>query len=203
MKNSIIFAGVMAWLLAMSAQADDSAVLQQRLRLVNSFYAKFVQNVSDGSGKNIQQGRGEMWVRRPDLFNWHMIEPDKTSIISDGKTLWYYNPFVEQVTASWLKSATNNTPFMLIARNKPEDWKKYQVIQSDDHFILTPKQSEANLKQFTIDVSSNGVIKQFTSIEQDGQRSQYQLQSENNQSIDKSKFTFNPPKGVEVDDQRH
>lgn len=203
MNKSIIFGGVMACLLAMSAQADDSGVLQHRLKQVNSFYATFVQTVSDAAGKNIQQGQGEMWVKRPDLFNWHMIKPDQTRIISDGKTLWYYNPFVDQVTASWLKNATNNTPFMLIARNQAEDWKKYHVKQSADHFTLTPKQASGNLKQFTLDVTNQGVIKQFTSVEQDGQRSQYQLQSENNQTIDNSKFIFNPPKGVDVDDQRH
>ena len=39
--------------------------------------------------------------------------PQETQIIADGKTLWYYDPFVQQVTAQWVKDAVNNTPFVL------------------------------------------------------------------------------------------
>lgn len=39
-------------------------------------------------------------------FNWHMTQPDESILVSDGKTLWFYNPFVEQATATWLKDAT-------------------------------------------------------------------------------------------------
>ncbi|MSE17424.1 outer membrane lipoprotein chaperone LolA, partial [Pantoea agglomerans] len=42
----------------------------------------------------------------------------------------------------------------------------------------------------------------FSAIEQDGQRSDYQLKSQQNGAISPDKFTFTPPKGVTVDDQR-
>ncbi len=45
-------------------------------------------------------GRGDLWVKRPNLFNWHMTQPDESVLVSDGKTLWFYNPFVEQATAT-------------------------------------------------------------------------------------------------------
>ena len=45
-------------------------------------------------------GEGELWVKRPNLFNWHMTSPDESVLVSDGQTLWFYNPFVEQVTAT-------------------------------------------------------------------------------------------------------
>ncbi|MDU4094072.1 MAG: outer membrane lipoprotein chaperone LolA, partial [Pantoea sp.] len=156
----------------------------------------------DTSGSNVQEGEGELWVKRPNLFNWHMTAPDESVIISDGKTLWFYNPFVEQVSATWLNSATSNTPFMLIARNQSSDWKQYNVKQQGDNFELTPKTDAGNLKQFVINVSGNGTINQFSAIEQDGQRSSYVLKSQNNGPVSADKFTFTPPKGVTVDDQR-
>ena len=128
---------------------------------------------------------------------------DKVSIlVSDGKTLWFFNPFVEQATATWLKDATSNTPFMLIARNQASDWQQYNIKQNGDEFVLTPKGSNGNLKQFTINVSTNGTINQFGAVEQDDQRSSYQLKSQQNGAVDVSKFTFTPPQGVTVDDQR-
>lgn len=56
-----------------------------------------------------------------------------------GKTLWFFNPFVEQATATRLKDATGNTPFMLIARNRASDWQQYNIKQNGDDFVLTPK----------------------------------------------------------------
>jgi len=141
-------------------------------------------------------------VKRPNLFNWHMTTPDESILVSDGKTLWFYNPFVEQVTATWLKNATGNTPFMLITRNDSSDWAKYNVKQKGDDFELTPKAATGNLKQFAINVTPSGTIKSFTAVEQDGQKSAYTLKGEQNASVDDAKFKFTPPQGVTVDDQR-
>lgn len=203
MKRFLVVGSLAISTLATMAIASDAGDLQSRLEKVNSFHAAFIQTVTDGAAGNVQKGNGELWVKRPSLFNWHMTAPDESTIISDGKTLWYYNPFVEQVTATWLKDATSNTPFMLIARNQSSDWQSYQISRKGDHFVLTPKQNNGNLKQFTIDVTPSGTINQFTAIEQDGQRSQFQLTSQQNGAIDAAKFHFTPPQGVTVDDQRH
>ncbi|ARJ40573.1 outer-membrane lipoprotein carrier protein LolA [Pantoea alhagi] len=202
MKKLVLACGLLSALTSAGALADASSELQQRLDKVSSFHASFSQKVTDSSGSNVQEGEGEMWVKRPNLFNWHMTAPDESVIISDGKTLWFYNPFVEQVSATWLNSATSNTPFMLIARNQSSDWKQYNVKQQGDNFELTPKTDAGNLKQFMINVSGNGTINQFSAIEQDGQRSSYVLKSQNNGPVSADKFTFTPPKGVTVDDQR-
>lgn len=202
MKKQIIACGLLSALFSANVLADATSDLQQRLNKVNSFHASFTQKVTDSNGSSVQDGEGELWVKRPDLFNWHMTAPDESVIISDGKTLWFYNPFVEQASATWLKDATSNTPFMLIARNQPSDWRQYNIRQQGDNFELTPKNSDGNLKQFTINVSPQGTINQFSTIEQDGQRSSYQLKSQQNGTISPDKFTFTPPKGVTVDDQR-
>ncbi|WP_029685022.1 outer membrane lipoprotein chaperone LolA [Tatumella saanichensis] len=202
MKKLLIATGIVSLMISAASHADDAASLQSRLDKVTSFHAAFTQKVTDGSGNNVQDGKGELWVKRPSLFNWQMTAPDQSTLISDGKTLWFYNPFVEQVTATWLKNATSNTPFMLIARNQPSDWKHYNVKQQGDNFELTPKSADGNLKQFTINVTSTGTIRQFSAVEQDGQRSAYQLTSQQDGAISPDKFTFTPPKGVTVDDQR-
>ncbi|WP_130834574.1 outer membrane lipoprotein chaperone LolA [[Erwinia] mediterraneensis] len=202
MKKQIIACGLFSALLSANVMADATSDLQLRLNKVNSFHASFTQKVTDSSGASVQEGEGELWVKRPSLFNWHMTAPDESVIISDGKTLWFYNPFVEQASATWLKDATSNTPFMLIARNQPGDWQQYNIRQQGDTFELTPKKSDGNLKQFTINVSPQGTINQFSTMEQDGQRSSYQLKSQQNGTISPDKFTFTPPEGVTVDDQR-
>lgn len=80
--------------------ADAASDLKSRLDKVSSFHASFTQKVTDGSGNAVQDGQGDLWVKRPNLFNWHMTQPDESVLVSDGKTLWFYNPFVEQATAT-------------------------------------------------------------------------------------------------------
>ncbi|MEA1064632.1 outer membrane lipoprotein chaperone LolA [Erwinia sp. HR93] len=202
MKKVIFATALVSTVIAAPVWADGASALKSRLDKVASFHASFTQKVTDAGGAAVQEGQGELWVKRPDLFNWHMTQPDESVLVSDGKTLWFYNPFVEQVSASWLKEATSNTPFMLIARNQTKDWQQYDIRQQGDSFELTPKKEGGNLKQFTIDVTASGTIRQFSAIEQDGQRSNYQLTAQQNGAVDMSKFTFTPPKGVTVDDQR-
>ena len=189
-------------LFSITVFANSTTELQARLSKINSFHADFTQSVTDAENQQVQSGSGELSVKRPNLFNWHMKQPDESRIISDGKTLWFYNPFVEQVTASWLKNATNDTPFILIARNQASDWKNYQIKQNGDHFVLTPLNSNSNVKQFTLDVTADGSIKQFASIEQDGQKNSYSLSNLVRGNIDGSKFSFTPPARVSLDDQR-
>ena len=179
MKKIAITCALLSSLVASSVWADAASDLKSRLDKVSSFHASFTQKVTDGSGAAVQEGQGDLWVKRPNLFNWHMTQPDESILVSDGKTLWFYNPFVEQATATWLKDATGNTDF-----------------------VLTPKASNGNLKQFTINVGRDGTIHQFSAVEQDDQRSSYQLKSQQNGAVDAAKFTFTPPQGVTVDDQR-
>ncbi|BBI92778.1 outer membrane lipoprotein chaperone LolA [Serratia symbiotica] len=202
MKKLLVACCLLSGFASTSVLADATQDLQNRLAKVNSFHAHFSQTVTSSDGAAVQQGAGELWIKRPNLFNWHMTSPDESVLISDGQTLWFYNPFVEQVTATWLKNATGKTPFMLITRNNANDWKQYQVKQKGDDFELTPKSSSGNLKQFAITVTHSGTIRSFAAVEQDGQRSTYVLKSQQDVSADATKFTFIPPQGVTLDDQR-
>ncbi|MGK2946887.1 MAG: outer membrane lipoprotein chaperone LolA [Candidatus Malihini olakiniferum] len=181
---------------------DAESDLQDRLNKVDSFHAMFTQKVTNAAGAVVQECQGELWLKRPNMFNWKTTVPNENVLISDGKMLWFYNPFIEQVTATWLKDATGNTPFMLITRNDAKEWGQYNVRQQGDNFELSPKTAKGNLKQFTINVNVMGNIKSFSATELDGQRSNYTLQNQQNGAVDGSKFTFTLPKGVMLDDQR-
>ncbi|SUC26351.1 P20 [Providencia rustigianii] len=182
--------------------ADASQDLQDRLSKVNSFQASFTQKVTSPEGDLIQEGVGDLWIERPNLFNWNMTSPDESVLVSDGKNLWFYNPFVEQVTVTNLSDATQDTPFLLITRNNPQDWKQYSIIQQGNNFDLKPKQTNGTLKSFSITVNPQGTIEKFAAVEQDGQTSAYQLKQQKNGAVDPSKFKFTVPKGVTLDDQR-
>ena len=182
--------------------ANADIELQNRLNKVSVLSADFAQTVMSANGSNVQQGNGKLRIKRPNLFRMDTKSPQETQIIADGKTLWFYDPFVEQVTANWVKDAVNNTPFVLLTSNDKSHWAQYTVEQKDDRFVLKPKAKNSNIKQFDIRIDPNGVLKGFSTIEKDGQSNQYILRDITNQNLDGSLFKFTVPKGIELDDQR-
>lgn len=191
-----LFASSMVW-----ANPKAVAELQKRLELSSQYSADFEQTVRSSQGKEIQKGRGKFYVKRPNLFRMDTELPQQNLIVSDGKTLWFYDPFVEQVTANWLQDAVNNTPFVLLTSNNKKHWQAYSVSQNADSFSLKPK-SKSHIKQFDIRIDSNGVIKGFSTIEKDGQSNLYILRNITTANVSADLFKFELPKGAELDDQR-
>lgn len=184
------------------AWGDAAIELQNRLSKVESLTAEYKQTVNDPQGKVIQQGAGKLQLKHPNLFRMDSQTPQENLIISDGKTLWFYDPFVEQVTANWVTEAVNNTPFILLTNNDKKYWQRYDIEQKVDTFTLTPKNKNSNIKQFHIRIDSHGVLRNFSTTERDGQTNLYFLEQIHNTPIAEEQFKFTLPKGVEFDDQR-
>ncbi len=181
--------------------ASPQQELSDRLSSTRGFTANFNQTVTSPEGEVINKSEGDIAMRRPNLFRWETKKPDENLLLSDGITLWYYNPFVEQVTAMWTKDAAEQTPFVLLSRNNPKDWERYEIQQQGNEFTLIPK-VQTNMGKFMVNVADNGTISMFTIVEQDGQKSHFTLNDFKVELPNSSLFKFTLPKGVELDDQR-
>lgn len=203
-KISYLFLAV--YLMLFTAQfgfaVTAQQVLQQRLAKLNTLSASFQQVVKDPNGRIVEQGRGTFQLKRPNLFRLNSQTPQENIIVSDGKTLWFYDPFVEQVTANWLIDVVHNTPFTLLTSNNKEIWQQYQVKQKENTFSLIPKENQSRIKQFNLQITASGNLISFSTVEQDGQTNTYQLHNQSDQALPNSVFQFKVPQGVEFDDQR-
>ena len=197
-------AGLTLLSLAGTALADAQAVaeLQRRLELVGQYGADFDQTVRSSKGKQIQSGKGKFQVKRPNLFRMDTKSPQESLIVSDGKDLWFYDPFVAQVTVNTVQDAVNDTPFVLLTGNDKSHWNQYDVTQNVDTFVLKPKSKKSNLKQFDVRIDQSGLLKGFSTIERDGQSNLYVLRNITTGNVSSELFTFKVPKGAELDDQR-
>ena len=177
--------------------------LNARLSNNDGFSADLTQVVTSPEGEVLLDGKGSAHISRPSLFRWKTSAPDETLLVSDGKSVWYYSPFVEQVTIlNQDPRLPLETPFVLLTRNRESDWANYNVTQSKDTFTLKPTASGTTVGTFQIQINAKGVIQAFNVIEQDGQQSRFAFTHFKMQKPDASLFTFKVPKGVEVDDQR-
>lgn len=198
------FLGVTLFSFSTVAFADSQAVaeLQKRLEQATQYSADFDQTVRSSKGKEIQKGHGKFQVKRPNLFRMDTQSPQENQIISDGETLWFYDPFVSQATANWVKDAVSNTPFVLLTSNDKSHWEQYDVKQNMDSFTLKPKSKKSAIKQFDVRIDSNGLLKGFSTVERDGQSNLYVLRNITTTNLANDLFKFNLPKGAELDDQR-
>lgn len=185
-----------------SVFATPKEELSHRLSLNDGFSAQFDQEVVSPEGESISESKGKVDIARPSLFRWETIEPDENMLVSDGKTLWYYTPLVEQVTIYDAEKASEQTPFVLLTRNKESDWDNYFVSQEGDSFILTPTHLDSTQGRFTIHIDSKGIVQGFDVIEQDGQATHFTFKHMVLEKPGKDLFKFVVPDGVDIDDQR-
>ncbi len=185
-----------------SVFAAPKEELNQRLSMSEGFSAEFAQKVISPDGELLMEGEGTVEIARPSLFRWETTFPDENLLVSDGEDLWYYSPFIEQVTIYKQEQATAQTPFVLLTRNQASDWEAYRVEQSADEFTLFPTAADSTQGQFIIEIDDDGVVKGFKVVEQDGQRSEFAFAQIKQQKPDSKRFAFKVPEGVEIDDQR-
>ncbi|EJE4201191.1 TPA: outer membrane lipoprotein chaperone LolA [Vibrio parahaemolyticus] len=183
--------------------ASPKDELNKRLAMNEGFSADFSQQVISPEGETVMEGEGTVEIARPSLFRWSTTFPDENLLVSDGKTLWYYSPFIEQVSIYWQEQATEQTPFVLLTRNRASDWDNYKISQKGNEFTLIPTAVDSTQGQFQINIDAKGVVKGFNVIEQDGQKGLFTFSNVTLGKPKADRFTFTVPKGVEVDDQRN
>jgi len=186
-----------------SIEKDSGAMseLINRLEPVKHFSGNFTQKVFDADGNMLQQGSGTLSISKPNKLNWKTVEPEESIIVSNGETLWFFDPFIEQVTAYNFESAVANTPILLITNNDRSLWDNYTISKSDNRFDIRSRDDEAQVKVLSLYFEGT-MISKIDIEDVTGQISKIQLTDINTDKPEPSLFEFVIPEGIELDDQR-
>lgn len=190
---------------AEAGEADRQALLQ-RLEGLTTLEADFSQQVTDINGELVQQLHGRMAIARPNLLYWQTDAPDETLMVADGQSLWYYNPFVEQVTVYNQSDAVAQSPLLLLLDGDSQAWRDYDVKSEANSFSLQPKAGAASAQSLQLVFAEQGAPAQLQRIILDdgqGQISTIELEQVHlNKALDGKLFKFDMPEGIDLDDQR-
>jgi outer membrane lipoprotein carrier protein len=99
--------------------------LQRHYHDTNSFTAKFNEEIAT-VGAPKRQRQGTVSFRKPGRMRWEFSDPEKQTIVSDGATLYSYDPDLNQVIETPLKQALKSssaTSFLLGIGNINRDFK--------------------------------------------------------------------------------
>lgn len=187
--------------------AEDAAEIVSRLQgkyeSITSIKADFTQEVSS-KGMPAMKSEGKVWLKKPGKMRWEYKKPAKDLIVSDGKTIWLFQPDLNQVIErpASLSASAMATDFLSgIGSIEKEFDVKLAAIDSANHvLILTPKQEQSSLRNLILEVNKEKSIVEKTTIT-DHFGNQTAVTFNNiklNASMKDSLFKYTPPRGAAV-----
>lgn len=209
--STTVFAAPVA---ASEQQATQNLVRQ--LTNLHSLSANFEQTTKSNGKKLAQKKgltaqhlnqtfRGVMKVARPGKFFWETTAPSKQTIVTTGKTVWIYDPDLQQAVRQSLSDQVANTPALLLSGNTGQIMQSYRVSQPDHsktYYTLTPKAKDSAFQNLSISFSANGTPAFMILNDSLGQTTTIRFSNAaKNVSIPASIFNFTPPKGTDIIDQ--
>jgi outer membrane lipoprotein carrier protein len=121
--------------------------LQERYDSTPDFTADFTQAVEVPTLGKTLTSRGRVLFKRPGRMRWEFVEPEKQTIVADGKELWVYQPDHRQVLKAPFRGAfQSSTPvsFLLGVGKLSEEFQASLLPDDPKGAIrvkLVPKQS--------------------------------------------------------------
>jgi len=177
--------------------------LQQHYDRTRSFAADFSQQIISTAGTRTDR-RGVLYYRKPALMRWEFSEPKDEVIVSDGSTLYNYQPDLSQVIETPLAQALRSSPSaaLLIGIGKLDRDFAVSIVKPQPpdgllHLILNPKTSDEQLElvlsRMSYDLASLKVTDQL------GNQTLFGFSNiKHNPPLNDVLFSFKPPRGADI-----
>jgi outer membrane lipoprotein carrier protein len=182
--------------------------IQDRYEKTNDFEANFIQEYIGKVMRQPNKGEGKVYFKKKGMMRWDYNVPNQ-KLISDGHTLWYYQPEEKQVLVSDVSRVLKEkTPLAFLAGegNLGRDFKllnlNESVSQKEDHYVveLAPKEPLATLSKLILTVDK----KSYTVLQADVfdglgnvTRTRF-IEIKTNVGLSNSFFHFTIPPGTEI-----
>jgi len=182
--------------------------IQNRYEKTNDIEANFIQEYIGKGMKQSNRGEGKVHLKKKGMMRWDYTTPHQ-KLISDGHTLWLYQPDEKQVLVSNLSSVLKErAPLAFLAGEGvlSQDFNflslKESVSQKEETYVveLTPKEAMATFSKLILTVDR----KTFTVLQADvidgvGNLTRTHFMNiKTNVGLSDSLFQFVVPHGTEV-----
>ncbi|HHX81645.1 MAG TPA: outer membrane lipoprotein chaperone LolA, partial [Pseudomonadaceae bacterium] len=164
------------------------------------------QLLLDQDGREVQETRARLLMRKPSAFRWEVVEPYEELTVTDGSLMWRYEPDLEQVTIKRFNEALDRTPVMLLNAGAATIADTYEVSATfaedgdSARFVLLPKHPDSLFERLSLSFAGADLTEmQFE--DSLGQLTSLSFTAlVRNQPLETTLFEFTPPPDVEVID---
>lgn len=190
-------------LAAIEAHAAATDKLKSFISATRSAQANFTQEVEDKNGKVLQSASGTMQFVRPGKFRWEYRKPYAQLIVGDGQKFWIYDADLKQVTVKRLDAALGSSPAALLSgSNEIERGFTLSNIEGRnglEWLQAKPKSNETTFEKILMAFNSKSQLVVMELHDAFGNHTVLRFSELiNNPALSSKRFTFVPPKGVDV-----
>lgn len=192
---------------AISEEQASVDAIQKHYDATRTFKAGFTQKAYIKMMDQVQETKGDVYIKKPGKMKWVYNAPDPQVLISNSQTLWLYLPEEKQVNKMPVDNVySNNTPALFLAgKGKLTDsFNIFQVIHEEERTVLvmTPKREDMGLEKLVLSADKNNhQIISSTVYDKLGNKTEISFSKiEVNLDLPEEMFQFKTPDGVEVMD---
>ena len=183
--------------------------IQERYQSISSFAGSFVQVSfrSDADSEPVN-AEGIVSYLRPGRMRWDYRLPEEQLLVTDGETVWLYDPLLENVTVQKLSRISEGTvlDFLLGVGDLREDFQpritSRELLHDSNSLIieLEPRKKLANIDFIQLEVHPKTYyMKTLIIMDLQGNYRTISLKSMNyNIPLEPDQFVFQIPEGMEV-----
>lgn len=188
---------------------DLLTLVERQYEHINDLAADFRQSSYFLGTDEHKQSGGKVYFLRPGKMDWVYAAPDEQRFVSDGESVWWYQPSLQQANVRTLsQSFVTDVPvsFLLGVGKLHEEFRLESACASSGGVVLTllPQRPSASLDKFLLlvdpadhsprgarilDVGGNETSIVFSGIAL-------------NKGVEGKRFHFDVPKGTDVIDER-
>ena len=190
-------------------EKDLLQLIQKQYQSIRSFSGRFIQSshrVDTETGP--KKAEGLVSYKRPGKMRWLYEAPEEQLLVTNGQTMWLYDPLLENVTVQKLEKITEGTAlsFLLGLGNLQADFIHREIsknlLSGQDGLIveLEPKKSTANLAFIQLNVHPETYNLQTIALmdQQDNYRTIQLMNMKYNLEIEDNFFEFTVTNDMEV-----
>lgn len=192
---------------AVSQKEGAVRALENILAQTRTLSAEVDQLFMDQDGRELQETRALLLMEKPAKFRWEVMQPYEELMVTDGATIWRYEPDLEQVTIQPFDDDVDRTPVMLLNGDADAIGEAYDVSSTNMggdvvRFILTPRNPDRLFERLS--VTFKGLVLDEMQFEDSlGQQTSMTFRDvSRNVPLEPAMFTFTPPAGIDVIDNR-
>jgi len=189
----------------------DIAQIQKTYDAIRDIQANFVQEsvVKSWNAEQVQKAQGKVFFRKEGKMFWDYQEPVPQQIISDGNTLWFYEPEDKQVTVTTVGAGFQSQISADLLNGKAQLKRDFDVTEMTSTaegnagklaLQLIPRSSQHNLSKILLRLDKNTFLIYQTEVydlfDNLTRITFSQIQIDTN--LADVLFTFTPPPGVEI-----
>ncbi|MCL6268794.1 outer membrane lipoprotein chaperone LolA [Sansalvadorimonas sp. 2012CJ34-2] len=186
-------------------EREAASELAGLLSGITTLSASFEQQTLDDSGRRLQESKGDMVLKRPNLFRWNVTSPFPQEVVSDGSRVSYYDKDLDQLTLQDIDTRTSATPAVLLSGDAAKMLEGFTVTLSQSgkerFFTLLPKGQDNSFEELQLSFHDK-TLREMMLTDTLGSRTRISfLNPKVNEPVKEKMFELYVPPGVDVIDQ--